>query len=117
MKRILVVDDQEEVRMVYMLLFCDEGIDILEAENGMDALEILKSESIDLVVSDCNMPRMSGVELMEETQKIKPEVPFVFVSGNVSVDNLGDLEPFAVIPKPFNLGELKTTVHRALGDI
>ena len=114
MKRILVVDDKEEVRMVYTLLFCDGEVDVLEAEDGMAALEIVKSEPVDLVLSDCKMPRMSGIELMSEAQQIKPDLPFVFVSANVSADNLGNLEPFAVIPKPFNLGDLKTTVHRAL---
>lgn len=116
MKRILVVDDQEEVRMVYTLLFCDEDVDVLEAEDGLAALDIVKSQPVDLVLSDCKMPRMNGIELMEAAQEVKPDLPFVFVSANVNNDNLGKLEPFAVIPKPFNLGELKTTVHRALGD-
>ena len=94
-----------------------KDVDVLEAEDGMVALEIVKSQPIDLVLSDCKMPRMSGIELMHEAQRVKPELPFVFVSANVNDDNLGSLEPFAVIPKPFNLGELKTTVHRALGDM
>lgn len=117
MKRILVVDDKEEVRMIYMLLFGDGDLDVLEAEDGVEALEIVKSEPLDLVLSDCKMPRMSGVELMREAQHIKPDLPFVFVSANVSEEKLGDLEPFAVIPKPFNLGDLKITVERALNEL
>jgi two-component system, NtrC family, nitrogen regulation response regulator NtrX len=116
MKRILVVDDKEEVRMVYMLLFSDDEIDIVEAEDGLAALDIVKTESIDLVLSDCKMPRMSGIELMSEVQKIKPELPFIFVSANVREENLGQLVPFSVIPKPFNLGDLKITVQRALNE-
>lgn len=117
MKRILVVDDKEEVRMVYTLLFSDEEIDVIEAEDGVTALDIVRSQGVDLVLSDCKMPRMSGIELMQETQQFKPQLPFIFVSANVSDENLGDLEPFAVIPKPFNLGELKIAVHRALHDL
>lgn len=116
MKRILVVDDKEEVRMVYTLLFADHEVDVVEAEDGLAALDIVKKESIDLVLSDCKMPRMGGIELMSEAQKIKPELPFVFVSANVSADSLGDLKPFSVIPKPFNLGDLKITVQRALNE-
>jgi two-component system nitrogen regulation response regulator NtrX len=115
-KRILVVDDKEEVRMVYTLLFSDGEIDVVEAEDGLVALDIVKTEPLDLVLSDCKMPRMSGIELMSEAQKIKPELPFIFVSANVSEENLGNLEPFSIIPKPFNLGDLKIAVHRALNE-
>jgi CheY-like chemotaxis protein len=116
LKKILVVDDVEEVRMIYTLLLCGEDVEVIEAEDGLVALDIVKREAIDLVVSDCKMPRMSGVELMAETQRFKPELPFVFVSANVSRDNLGGLEPYAIFPKPFNLSELKKTVDRALED-
>ena len=114
MKRVLVVDDKEEVRMVYVLLFGDEELDVLEAENGREALEIVKSVPVDLILSDCLMPEMNGIELMREVQKLRPEVPFVFVSANVNKQALEDLKPFAVLPKPFHLGELKSIVHRAL---
>lgn len=116
MKRILVVDDKEEVRMVYTLLLCDEDVDVLEAEDGEMALEMVKKEPVDLVLSDCKMPRMNGIELMQAAQAVKPNLPFVFVSANVNDENLGDLKPFAIIPKPFNLGDLKITVGRALGE-
>lgn len=102
--------------MVYTLLFSDDEMDVVEAEDGLVALDIVKTEPIDLVLSDCKMPRMSGIELMAEAQKIKPKLPFIFVSANVREENLGQLEPFSIIPKPFNLGDLKIAVQRALNE-
>ena len=114
MKRILVVDDKEEVRMVYLLLFGDDSLEVIEAGNGREALDIVHSEPVDLVLSDCAMPEMTGPELMHALKDTHPELPFIFVSANVSEAHLEGLEPVAVLPKPFNLGELKVRVHDAL---
>jgi len=114
MKRILVVDDKDEVRLVYLLLFGDEGIEVLEATNGQEALEIVHRESVDLVLSDCAMPEMTGPELMHALKDTHPDLPFVFVSANVRETQLVGLTPVAVLSKPFNLGELKGVVHDTL---
>ena len=114
MKRILVADDEDQVRIVYLLLFADQDLEVIEATNGREALDIVKREPIDLVLSDCAMPEMTGPELMKAVQKTHPKLPFVFVSANVKEALLDGLKPFAIFPKPFNLGELKVTVHKAL---
>ena len=114
MKRVLVVDDQDEVRMVYLLLFGEEDLEVVEASNGREAFDIVQQEHIDLVLSDCAMPEMTGPELMKALQATHPKLPFVFVSANVKETHLDGLKPFAIFPKPFNLGELKVAIHNAL---
>ena len=57
-----------------------------EAENGLDGIEKIKDNDYDLVLCDIKMPKMDGVEVLEKAKKIKPEIPFVMISGH------GDLE-------------------------
>ena len=68
MKQILVVDDLPEIRLVYSALFDDPEVEVLEAGDGREALQVLEVESVDLVLTDCKMPNMTGVELMQEAQ-------------------------------------------------
>ena len=71
MKQVLVVDDVPEVRMVLRALLEGPDVGVLEAEDGLKAIEVLTADKVDLVITDCQMPRMSGLELMRQRRKLR----------------------------------------------
>ena len=85
-KRVLIVDDSSTARLVIkrcMEMTINYDVEFLEATNGVDALEVLKSEQIDLVMSDINMPEMDGIQLLNRL-KSSPrlnELPVIIISS------------------------------------
>jgi two-component system chemotaxis response regulator CheY len=69
MRRIMTVDDSTTVRQMLSFTLQDAGYEVIEAGDGVDALEKLKKESIQMLVTDLNMPRMDGIELIREVRK------------------------------------------------
>lgn len=88
-----------------------------EATDGLSGLEQIKKEDFDLVLCDIKMPKMDGVEVLEAAQKIKPEIPFVMISGHGDLDtavNTMRLGAYDYISKPPDLNRLLNTVRNAL---
>lgn len=79
--RILVVDDEDSIREGMVMLLTAEGYAVRTATNGFDALVQLRIELSDLIVSDLNMPQMSGFELLSIIRRLYPEIPVIAVSG------------------------------------
>src|SRR5438270_2737746 len=79
--RLLVVDDEKDIRELTSTLLADEGYEILTAEDGVQALELLSQFRADLVITDLQMPRMSGFELVKIMHQRFPELPVVVISG------------------------------------
>ncbi len=83
--RILVIDDEEDVREVLKLHLESAGYNVLEAENGEDGINILRSEdnmiNVGLVLCDIRMPKVNGVECVDFLKKEAPGVPVVMVTG------------------------------------
>lgn len=106
-KKILIVDDEADVLEVVEMLLASEGFDIITAENGLKALEVLETEIPDLVLLDIMMPELDGVEACKRMRKI-PEmksVPIVMFSAKLSpVDKKESFNAGAdgFITKPFN---------------
>jgi len=81
MKKILVVDDEESVRIILKKML-EEGDYIAEtANNGEEALEAMKGTHFDMLISDINMPVMNGVELLNKTKEAFPMMPVIFVTA------------------------------------
>src|SRR6476659_397320 len=78
---ILVVDDDPSIREVIAILLRESGYDVWTARNGFDALLQLKSISTAVIISDLNMPEMSGFELLSVVRRRFPEIPVVAASG------------------------------------
>ena len=114
MKRVLVVDDVAEVRMVLKALLESPDLGVLEAEDGEKAIKVLARDQVDLVITDCQMPRMSGLELMRHVRHEFPELPFIVVSSTADPNDFEELNPSAILGKPFHLMELKEAVQEAL---
>ncbi len=80
-RKVLVVDDQESMRILLQDLLEAIGYGVALAGGGQQALQLLSSDSFDLVLSDLNMPGMDGTALLKEIKKRYPELPVVIITG------------------------------------
>lgn len=116
--RILIVDDEDSVRVAAAKLLQSKGFDILQAANGNEALEILAAHhtEIDQVLLDLTMPGMPGKDVLAKIKSRWPSLSVLVCSGYVVSDALADLpiQPDAVIAKPYSLHELLQTVQANL---
>lgn len=112
-KRVLIVDDEPAVRNVLQRMLRLLGVDSLTAEDGLEAISIVESTPVELVILDLTMPRLSGAETLKRLNAIRADLPVVLVSGfDAQDDSLSGFRskrlPF--IHKPFRLEELATTL-------
>jgi len=119
MSKILVIEDEAAIRRVLIKIISEESESyyVEEAENGLDGIEKIKDNDYDLVLCDIKMPKMDGVEVLEKAKKIKPEIPFVMISGHGDLEtavNTMRLGAFDYISKPPDLNRLLNTVRNAL---
>lgn len=117
--RILIVDDDSDIRYLLRTLLGSRRYTVLEAESGPEALEKLNSEPVDLVLLDLNIPGLTGYDVLRQikaTERIR-DVPVIFLSARTSAeDKVQGLELGAVdyVSKPFNIQELLVRVAGAL---
>ena len=116
---ILVIDDEEHVRVATARLLASIGYDVLEAADGEHGAEIFRASPgrIDAVVLDLTMPHLSGEETLALLRAIDPDVRVVFFSGYAESDmaaRIGPLNPAAVLHKPFTRQQLTAALHAAL---
>jgi DNA-binding NtrC family response regulator len=119
MSKILVIEDEAAIRRVLVKILSEESdtYKLEEAEDGLKGLEAVKNNDYDLVLCDIKMPKMDGVEVLEAARKIKPEIPFIMISGHGDLDtavNTMRAGAFDYISKPPDLNRLLTTVRNAL---
>jgi CheY-like chemotaxis protein len=107
--RVLVVDDDEGVRLFLSVILSEEGCRVLSAPDGAEGQEILRIHPVDLLITDYNMPRMNGLDLISWSRLRLPEVPAVLVTGQedpaleAAARACGALRVFL---KPFPIEEL-----------
>jgi CheY-like chemotaxis protein len=113
---ILVVDDDRLNRQLISKVLRQEGYQVVEACDGALALEILQMLRFDLVITDFVMPKLNGIEFVEQIHTLQPRTPIIFITGFVSVFSGEAIleEVTEVLPKPFELGVLRSTVQRVL---
>jgi DNA-binding NtrC family response regulator len=115
--RILLVEDEANYRQVLGLMLSDVDVQIVEAVDGLAALEVLRKESVDLVITDVNMPRMDGLALLRELRAQPAAPPVVVMTAYASVDAAVDAMREGAIDyltKPFDEARLRLTLQRAL---
>ncbi len=115
--KILVVDDEvPNLRLLRRVL--SEEHDIFEAASGQEGVSLLEKEEISLIITDQRMPSMTGVQLLEQSLKIRPDAIKILLTGYTDVQALIDAinagHVYKYIPKPWDADELKLTVRRAL---
>jgi putative two-component system response regulator len=113
----LIVDDEPRLRQVLTLLMQADGFQCVEAQNGIEALAVLQRQEITLLLTDMEMPKMGGIELLTQVRAMYPDVAVVMVTGNSDVETaVGALALGAMdyITKPFQLDEVRARVRQAL---
>ena len=116
-RRILVVDDDESLRRVTQVQLEDEGYAVTTAPNADEALHVLARNQQDLVLTDLNMPGISGVELLREIRSEYPDTSVILVTAFGTVDSAVEamkVGAFDYITKPVNPDSLRLIVGRAL---
>ena len=117
MFNILIVEDNLNIRKLMEIRLKSEGFNILLAENGIKALEVFEQNSIDLMIVDVMMPKMNGLQLVEELRKTKNLVPVIMVTAKDTMEDKA--KGFLVgvddyITKPFNFDELTFRIKALL---
>jgi CheY-like chemotaxis protein len=117
-RSVLIVDDDQAVRNLMRVLIAQDGYKTLAAKNGYDALRLAEINRVDLLISDVEMPGMTGPELVLALTNRGLVGKSLLVSGNLSALNGGDAwqKPVFVLAKPFNAGQLLDKVHSLLRD-
>ncbi len=120
-KRIVVIDDDADVRSILCENLQECGFDVLEAANGEHGLHLIETGLPDLVITDIIMPQKEGLETILEIRKKYPHVKLIAISGGGRTrtgDFLEAAKKFgsdAAFPKPINMDELETTVRQLVG--
>ncbi len=122
MKRILVVDDEEQILSLLKHMLEQEGYEVLTAEDGEQGMTLVNKNSIDLVITDMIMPVKDGLKFIMELGREKPEMKIIAISGGGAIkaerylsmaEYLGDI---ATLAKPFKRDQLLTMVREKLGE-
>ncbi len=114
---VLIVDDEEIIRESLSFVLSKEGYRVKEAANGRIAVDLLKEETFDLILTDLEMPEMKGIELLEQVSRISPETLVVIITAYGSIDTaIQALRKGAIdyILKPVEFDELLVKVGRLL---
>ena len=117
MPKILVVDDEPNITEILEIAFQEDGMDVIKSGSGRDALNILREQDVDIVVSDIKMPDISGVELLSIAKEFSPDTVFIMITAFASTETAIEAlqhGAFDYITKPFGMEELRAIVQRAL---
>lgn len=115
MKRILVVDDEENARLALSKILVREGYDVTSAGNGYEALNYLRGKEVELIITDINMPEMNGMAFLRELNKIRPASNVIMITAYGEVEtyieamNLG---AFEYVNKPVKIEELNKIITK-----
>jgi CheY-like chemotaxis protein len=117
MKTILVVDDEEAIRLLYQEELSEAGYRVQVAANGEEALGMLRQGRPDLMTIDLKMPGMDGIELLRRVREVHRDLPIIISTayGNYKLD-FGTWASDAYLTKSADLTELKEKVRSLLGD-
>jgi two-component system nitrogen regulation response regulator NtrX len=117
MAKILIIDDERSIRSTLREILEYEDYTVEDVDNGVDGLELIRNNDYDLVLCDIKMNRMDGMEVLTEGLSIKPDLPFIMISGHGTVETAVEASKkgaFDFISKPPDLNRLLITVRNAL---
>ncbi len=115
--RILVVDDEESIREFLDIMLRKEGYEVTTAEDGQKAIELLKKKTVDMIISDLQMPNVTGMELLKHVKTNYPDVMFLMITAFGSTENAVEamkIGAYDYITKPFKLDEVRLNIYNAL---
>lgn len=116
-KKILIVDDEENVRYSFRKFYRSSGYEIIEAVNGLEAISVVNRHKPDLVLMDIEMPGLSGLEAIQRIRQLQPDIPVVIITAfgtSERVISAMKHGAFEYLEKPFDVERLKTVLNEAL---
>lgn len=116
MKKILIIDDERSIRNALKEILEFEGFNVIDAEDGANGLIILKQHEIDLVFCDIKMPKMDGIEVLDQIIQNHEGIPVVMISGHGTIDTAVEAikkGAFDFIEKPLDLNRILVTLKNA----
>jgi len=117
MSKILIIDDERNIRNTLKEILEYEDYQIDEGSNGLEGLELIKKNHYDLVLCDIKMDKMDGMEVLTKSMEIHPDLPFIMITGHGTVETAVEASKkgaFDFISKPPDLNRLLITVRNAL---
>lgn len=115
--RILVVDDEESIREFLEIMLKKENYEVTTAEDGARAKEILSKKSFDMVISDLQMPNMTGIELLKHVKDSYPDTVFMMITAFGTTETAVDamkMGAYDYVTKPFKIDEVRMNIANAL---
>ena len=113
--RILVVDDEDFIRVILTEILTEEGYAVTTASDGEQAVELLERQTFDLVITDLQMPGLDGTEVLRAAKRIDPTYPVIMITGYPSKETVARSvreEAADYITKPFNVQVVRDTVAK-----
>ncbi|WP_069660162.1 sigma-54-dependent transcriptional regulator [Arcticibacter eurypsychrophilus] len=117
MAKILIIDDERAIRNTLREILEYENYEVEDIDNGIDGLSLIKKEEFDLVLCDIKMNKMDGMEVLSEGLSIRPDLPFIMISGHGTIETAVEASKkgaYDFISKPPDLNRLLITVRNAL---
>lgn len=117
MAKLLIIDDERAIRSTLREILEYENYEVDDIDNGIEGLELIKKQNYDLVLCDIKMNKMDGMEVLENAQILKPDLPFIMISGHGTVETAIEASKkgaFDFVSKPPDLNRLLITVRNAL---
>ncbi|MDT9725019.1 response regulator [Xylanibacillus composti] len=118
-KKVLIVDDQNGIRVLLVEVFSSEGYETFQASNGKLALEIVKKEKPDLVLLDMKIPGMDGLEILKHIKSIDSDAKVIMMTAYGELDMINEATALGALmhfTKPFDIDELRMAVNEQLAE-
>jgi two-component system response regulator PilR (NtrC family) len=115
--RILVVDDEESIREFLEIMLKKENYEVTTAEDGLRAKEILSKKSFDMIISDMQMPNLTGIELLKYVKESYPDIVFMMITAFGTTETAVDamkMGAYDYVTKPFKIDEVRLNIANAL---
>lgn len=116
-KKVLIVDDQNGIRVLLMEVFSSEGYSTFQASNGKLALDIVKKDTPDLVLLDMKIPGMDGLEILKHIKAINSDIKVIMMTAYGELDMIKEATDLGAImhfTKPFDIDEMRIAVNMQL---
>lgn len=114
---ILVIDDEKSIRRALIDILSMEGFKVDEAEDGALGIQKIEANNYDCILCDIKMPKMDGIEVLQKAQELRPDVPFIVISGHGNIETAVDAVKkgaFDYISKPPDLNRMLITIRNAM---
>lgn len=116
-KKVLIVDDQNGIRVLLTEVFSSEGYRTFQASNGKLALDIVNKQAPELVLLDMKIPGMDGLEILKHIKKINPDIKVIMMTAYGELDMIKEATESGALmhfTKPFDIDELRNAVNAEL---